>query len=137
MKKLLLLFALIIPFTMIGISQVDDADAQLFGSKRPVPKYSTHNFGTISEIASHEFVIVNSDPIEMKVVEIIAPEHLVIEMTNDVIDAKSTGKFTVTIEPASAGFDGDFRDEIIIKVEQDNALGKKEKEIKYLVSGSL
>ncbi|MBN2893817.1 MAG: hypothetical protein JXL97_18250 [Bacteroidales bacterium] len=137
MKKLLVILALVLPFSFIAISQVDDSDAQMFGSRRTVTLYNTFDFGTVNNISQHEFIIKNTSPSEMTVVSFNIPDGYGVVLYDKVIPAKSSGKFVVSIDPNYVDKKGDFEEKIIITTEQEDALGKKQTELTYTVKGSL
>lgn len=133
MKKLLIILALVIPFSFITFGQVEDADAQLFGSKRDI----AHDFGQITTVVSHDFVIKNTSPSSMTISSFKIPDGFGIILQDKEIASKSSGKFTVTIDPQYVDTKGDFERIIIIEIQQENALGTTKKELKYLIKGSL
>lgn len=138
MKKIVLLLSIFITLSLVSFGQIDDDDAQMFGSSRPVPNYNEYDFGTISSNSvQHQFVIKNSSPASMTVVNIDAPQGVGVVLVDKIISPKSVGKFIVTINKNLIQIKGDFNQKIVITVEQDSALGKISKEIEYTIKGNL
>lgn len=138
MKKVIIFFALLIPFGILAEAQVVDTDAQMFGSRRNVNSYSVYDFGEISSnVVTHEFMIKNMSPSELTVVSFEIPDGFGVILCDKVIKAKSIGKFIVTIDPSLVDKKGDFEEKITITTEQTDALGKTNKNLVYTVKGSL
>lgn len=138
MKKIVLLLALLIPLGFVSFGQIDDDDAQMFGSSRSVSNYNEYDFGTItSNSVQHQFVIKNNTLASMTVVGVDAPQGIVVVLVDKVISPKSVGKFIVTINKNLSLTKGNFEQKIVITVEQASALGNTTKEIEYFIKGSL
>ncbi len=138
MKKIVLLLTLLLPLSIVVFGQIDDEDAQMFGSSRSVPAYNNYDFGTITaNVVQHQFVIKNSTPSPMTIVNINAPQGVGIVLVDKIIKAKSIGKFIVTINKNLIKTKGDFDKKIIVNVEQETALGKTTKELIYTIKGNL
>lgn len=138
MKKIVLLLAFLIPLGFVSFGQIDDDDAQMFGSSRSVSNYNEYDFGTItSSSVQHQFVIKNNTLASMTVVGVDAPQGIVVVLVDKVISPKSVGKFIVTINKNLSLTKGNFEQKIVITVEQASALGNTTKEIEYFIKGSL
>jgi hypothetical protein len=137
MKKLLLFLMLILPLSIISFGQIDDEDAQLFGSKRDAPAFNQYNFGHITDqVVQHQFTLKNATPSPMTIISIDAPEGVGVTLVNKVIEPKTVGKFVVTLRKKYLT-KGDFIKHIKITVEQEDALGKKTIQYDYTISGNL
>ena len=134
MKKLVLLLAVIIPFGFIANAQIQDDDPQMFGSKRNVPQSNFCDFESITEVVKHEFVIKNLGPGEIIVVDFEAPEGFDVIITDKNIQSRTTGTFTVVVNPDLIP-KGSFEEKITIITEQNNSLGKTTKDHIYTVKG--
>ncbi len=135
-KNLSLLFVLIFAISFAGFSQVDDEEAQMFGSKRVVAADNQHDFGQITEdVAEYTFEITNSSMSELVISEFIIPDGVGIILVDKVIKKKSKGKFIVTVNKNY--IDGnDFNKEIVVKTVQKKPMGViVTKETTYLVKG--
>ncbi len=135
MKKLVLLIAFVLPMLFGAFAQVEDVDAQLFGSRRNTKQYNVHDFGTISEIVKHDFIIKNSSVTPITVVEIKAPEGFEVIIAENTIKPQSVSTFTVVIDPEKVNIEGDFEQIITVVTQYEDALGLKTKEINYTVKG--
>ncbi|MBN2893816.1 MAG: hypothetical protein JXL97_18245 [Bacteroidales bacterium] len=137
MKKILLILLFVLPLSIIGYSQVDDSDAQMFGSRRPVNLYTSFDFGKITSAVKHDFTVKNETPSEMVILSFDIPDGFGIMLYDKIISANTNGTFAITIDPKYVDIKGDFEKKIIITTEQEDVLGKKRKEIIYTVKGSL
>ena len=137
MKKIIVLLALFLPLSIISFGQIDDEDAQLFGSSRSISAYNVFDFGNItSKVVQHKFDIKNNTPSSMNIISVDAPQGVGVILVNKVVKAKSVGKFIVTLDKDLIQTKGDFEQIIIIKVQQETALGKTTKELEYIIKGS-
>ena len=137
MKKLLVILAFLLPFTMVSMAQVDGNEAQLFGSKRPTSAYNSHNFGEITAVVQHEFMIYNTSPAAMTIISFQVPDGFNVFLYDKTIEPKSSAKFLVTVDPEHTLIEGDFAELIIITTEQETHVGKIVKEHSYTVQGKL
>jgi len=137
MKKLILILAFVLPFSIITFGQIDDQDGQLFGSKRPTNEYNFFDFEQINaDVVEHEFIIQNPNVVKMNLVSYTAAEGITVEFVNKVIDPSSLGKFVVKINKNVYNKKGDFSEIITIITETENAISKVKKEFSYTVEGS-
>jgi len=136
-KNLSLLFVLIFAVSFAGFSQVDDEEAQMFGSKRSVAAFSQHDFGQITEdVVEHIFVIKNTSMAELVVSEFIIPDGVGIILIDKIINKKEEGKFIVTVNKNYIDEVGEFNKEIVVKTVQKKPMGVIEtKETTYVVKG--
>ncbi len=100
-KNLSLLFVLIFALSLTGFSQVDDEEAQMFGSKRDVTvkAFAKHDFGTLkTETVEHTFTIVNNNMgADLVISEFIIPDGVGVVLVDKVIKPRKEGKFIVTV----------------------------------------
>ena len=137
-KNLSLLFVLIFAISFAGFSQVDDEEAQMFGSKRgDVIAFSQHDFGQITEdVVEHTFIVKNSSIAELVISEFIIPDGVGVILVDKVIKKKSEGKFIVTVNKNYIDEEGEFSKEIIVRTVQKKPMGViVTKETTYVVKG--
>ncbi len=135
MKKLILIFALLIP--VLSFAQLDDEDAQFFGITRSV-YYKSFNFNKVTSPVEHVFYIDNQSSVPMTVIGFKTDEGVGVVLNDKNIPPKSKGKFTVIINPKYFKEKGDFSKQITVIVQQKQASGIIEKrEIPYIVKGKL
>lgn len=137
MKKLLFILALLIPFSLVSLGQVDYTDAQMFGSSREVPGSNSHDFGQITnEVVQHGFIIKNPYKVPITVSNVEISKGIGVLIVDEQIAAESIGKIIVLVyknymEP------GDFEKNIIVNTEYEILGTKKTSKHTYIVKGSL
>ncbi len=100
MKKLALIFTLILGINLISFAQIDDEGMQLFGASRAAVKaYSTFDFGVVKAPVTHEFIIRNTSPNPMVISSLNIPEGVSVMLVNKAIKPMSEGKIIVTVDP--------------------------------------
>ena len=124
LKNFSLAILLIFAFSFVGFSQVDDEEAQMFGSKRNIQTFDKYDFGTITEdVVSHEFTIKNPSLIELTISEFTIPDGFGIILADKVIAPQSEGKFIVTVNKEFMDGEGKFNEKIIVKTTQKKPMG--------------
>ncbi len=138
MKKIIVLITLLLSFGIFAVAQIDDEEAQLFGSTRPVPSPNEYDFGQITDqVVQHQFVIKNKNVIPMTIVGVEAPEGVSVTLLDKVIEAQSVGSFLVSIDKNNYKVRGDFDEKIIITAEFDKDAGMPQKKFEYRIKGTL
>ena len=137
-KNLGLIFLFIFAFSFAGFSQVDDEEAEMFGSKRDINFYSKYDFGVIDQdVVEHEFTIKNSSLKKMTITEFVIPDGIGIVLIDKVIESKSDGKFIVSINKQYMDTEGKFEEKIIVKTAQYLQVGVVTiTESIYIIKGS-
>lgn len=132
MKKLFLLLLLLIP-TFAVFGQITDEEAQLFGSRRG----EIYSFGQISDVVQHSFYIENKSPTTMQIVKVTAPDGIKAVMKNRIINPNDKGELVITVYPSQFQTKGDFQGNVVVTIEQENALGKTTKQQIFTISGTV
>ncbi len=137
MKKLVLIFAMIIPLSLMTFAQADYSSSQMFGSKRPTTDQMSYDFSKISaDVVQHEFTVTNDNEVEITITSIEIPDGCGVVVIDKTIPAKSDGKIIVSIYKRYIST-GDFNKKIIVHTEY-NILGTINKaELTYTVEGNL
>jgi len=138
-KNLALLFFFLLSLTITTFAQVDDEEGQMFGSKRDLtlPNLNSHDFGSVTADAQHEFTIKNSETTNVTITDFVIPAGLGIIVADDVIEPNTEAKFIVTVNKAYLTA-GDFSKEIIVTTEQVKPTGVKViKETTYTIQGKV
>ncbi len=138
MKKLVILFALIIGIT-VTYAQIDEEGGQYFGGTRALSAsqpYSQFDFGTVTEPVTHEFVIRNQNPHPLTITEINSPAGVTITIVDKVIKPMQSGKIIVTLDPQYIKKKGEVKLPLIITTVQDLGNGQViSKKSLYLITG--
>lgn len=139
-KNLSLIFLFIFAFSFAGFSQVDDEEAEMFGSKRDINFYSKYDFGSITnDVQEHEFTITNNSLKPMTITEFIIPDGVGVILVDKVIESKEDGKFIVTVNKQyMENLKNDkFELEVIVKTAQNLQVGVTTiTESIYIIKGS-
>lgn len=139
LKNLSLLFVLMFAVSFAGFSQVDDEEAQMFGSKRgSEAAVATFDFGKINnDIVEHEFTIRNTSvAADLIISEFVIPEGVGIVVVDQVVKPKSEGKFIATVNKKYIDEKGKFSKKIIVKTIQEKPKGVKViSENTYIIKG--
>ena len=123
---------LLIP-TFAVFGQITDEEAQLFGSRRG----EIYSFGRITDVVQHSFYIENKSPTAMQVVKVKAPNGIKAVMKNRIINPNDKGELVITVYPSQFQTKGDFQGNVVVTLEQENALGKTTKQQIFTISGTV
>ncbi|MBN2893818.1 MAG: hypothetical protein JXL97_18255 [Bacteroidales bacterium] len=96
MKKLITILGLILLLSP-AFGQFFD-DAQLFGSSRSVNAFNQFDFKEVTEsVVQHEFVIKNTDLIDITIISIVIPQGVSVMIPKKVIGPGDEGKIIVSV----------------------------------------
>ncbi len=137
LQRLFMLSIAIFAFTFMGYSQVEPAEAPMFGNVRGVNAALSHNFGKISgTVGTHNFKIVNKGTTTMHITDVKIPEKVGVTVVDMHIKKGQTGVIIVNIDP-TVKEKGKFAEKVIITTEQKEPNTITTKEITFVVAGEV
>ena len=135
LKKIFTLSVAILAFTFYGYSQVEEAEAPMFGVTRGLNPAQVHDFKEVSgKIQSYQFKIQNHGKTTMHIIDVKIPEKVGITLIDKSIKKDAEGVILVTIDPTIME-KGKFTEKIVIITEQKEPGIITRKEISFTVAG--
>lgn len=136
LQRFLMLSVAIFAFTFAGYSQVEPAEAPMFGTMRGNSAF-THNYGLVSGITkSYNFKIVNKGTTTLDIIDVKIPEKVGVTVLDMHIKKGQEGVIIVKIDP-TIKTKGKFAENIVITTQQKDANTVTTKEIKFVVAGEV
>ncbi len=135
LKNFLTLSIAIFAFTFYGYSQVEEAEAPMFGGTRGLGISQKHDFKEVSgRIQSYQFKIKNLGNTTMHIVDVKIPEMIGVTLINKSIKKAGEGIVLVTVDPTIME-KGKFSKSIVVITEQKEPGLVTKKEITFTVTG--
>lgn len=131
MKKLSLLLLFVVAMSFAGFSQFDEEDGQMLGGSRKslIPKMNCFNFNdVVDEVVEHQFVIMNSEPGEIKITNISVPKGFGVIVTDDVIESGTDVVFIVSVYKKYLD-EGEFVGQVTVETTEEKPTGVVVKKI--------
>ena len=125
-KHISSLFLFLFVFSIVGFSQVEDEEVQMFsfGNTRSLSAQS-YDFGVIRDVkVEHKITIKNTGKSDLKVGEIFIPKGVGVTVLNRVIKPGQKGVIVVTVDPKYMK-SGQFQKKVVVTTHTMNSNGTK------------